>query len=79
MSEINENVVNEETQENVKTEESKEIVIEEDSLGKKILKGVGKVLVLVATGVTGFFLGRASKGSDDDDSENAETEGPKDE
>ena len=78
MSEMNENVVNEETQENVKAEESKELVIEEDSLGKKILKGVVKGLALVATGVAGFFLGRASKGSDND-SDDAEAEGPKDE
>ena len=52
-----------------------EIVIQDESLGKKILKGVVKGLVIVATGVAGFFLGRASKGSNDSD--DSASEGPK--
>ena len=49
-----------------------QIVIQEESMGKKILKGVVKGLVVLASSVAGFFIGRATKGSDD-----SSEEGPK--
>lgn len=48
-----------------------------DGLGKKIIKIGLKVLVCLATGVAGFFIGRATNGDDDDDnteSNDAETD-----
>ena len=75
MSEINENV-----QEETKTETQVDanVVIEaKPGKGRKILKWIVEGLVVIATGITGFVLGKNSGKDDDEDS--AETEGPKDE
>lgn len=51
-------------------------VVEPESKGQKIVKWVLRGLAIVASGIGGFILGRAT-GKDDDDSEGTEetTEG----
>lgn len=70
----NNNVETVETVDN-KVKMSDIIVEQEDSMPKKIIKWVLGGLACVATGVAGFFIGRASKGDDDnDDSDNSSVE-----
>lgn len=49
-----------------------ETIVEEDSKLKKVIKWTLKGLALVATGVAGFFIGRATRGDNDDDTDDAE-------
>lgn len=67
----NNNVETVETVDNNKVKMSDIIVEQEDSMPKKIIKWVLGGLACVATGVAGFFIGRASKGDDDNDSDNS--------
>lgn len=64
---MSEKVVKTEVNEAEAVEEAvnEEVVINEEGLGKKILKWGLRGLALVATGVAGFLLGRAT-GNDDD-------------
>lgn len=72
---MSENNVNETVNENVTpAENAGEEIVVQNSMGKKILKVVGKCLAGAAAVIAGFFLGRASKGSDDNDDEESSEE-----
>lgn len=76
MSEVNENV-QAETQETIQAEKPQEMIeIKEPGKVKKALKWVIGGIALIATGITGFLLG---KNSSDDDNDSAEAEAPQDE
>lgn len=73
---MNENNENNNVQMDGTADTAGAIVIEEKpGIGKKVLKGLVILVTAIASGITGFLLGKNSK--DDDSADSAETEAPK--
>lgn len=64
-------VVEEGTQEKKLEVKHTDMVVAEDGKGKKALKWVFRGLAVVASGLVGFFIGRATNSSDDEESEDS--------
>lgn len=59
---------------NEKEDQPTEIIVADESWAHKALKWGLRGLACIATGVAGFFIGRATAGKDDDDDDSDKSE-----